>query len=446
MAVRVVQILLTFFICFSLQAKVTLPSVLGSHMVLQQKSFVKFWGSANPTEKITITTSWDTVSYNTVKGSNTIDLEDVMIGEVWRCGGQSNMEWSGLNKLEEAIEESPRANNKQIRFFYVPKLTSYYPQDHIPGARWVVCSPEEMIRFSTIGYFFGKQLQEKLHTPVGLISSCWGGTYAESWTPAYVIENNALIRKGAANRTPHAIRPHENSVAYNAMIFPLTQFPIAGVIWYQGEANVNAHYAYDKLFKGMIDSWIAAWQLDFPFYYVQIAPYKYPFPYIGALLREKQTLSAAHPKTGMVVISDLVPVTLNIHPTKKVGVALRLANLALHDTYGFSDLQPYSPSYSKHTIQDNKVILEFRHAENGLISRGERLTCFEVAGADQRFFPAEARIVKNKVVVSSDSVTSPVSVRFGFSNTAVPNLFSRDGLPVNMFRTDNWEIVTPFMK
>ncbi|MFN5761217.1 MAG: sialate O-acetylesterase [Sphingobacteriales bacterium] len=454
----------------SVQAKVTLPNILGSHMVLQQHSTVKFWGRANPTEKITILPSWDTVSYKIVAngsarwetmiktpasggpysikiiGSNTIVLEDVLIGEVWLCGGQSNMEWSGLNKLEEAIQESPKATNEKIRFFYVPKSTSYHPQDDISDARWVVCTPQEMLRFSTIGYFFGKELNGKLDRPIGLISSCWGGTYAESWSPEYVIENNALIKKGAALRTVHTIRPHENSVAYNAMIYPLTQFAIAGVIWYQGESNVNAHFAYDKLFSGLIDSWRAAWQLDFPFYYVQIAPYKYGFHNVGVLLREKQTKVSTHLKSGMVVISDLVPDTLNIHPTKKVGVALRLANLALRETYGYSDIQPYSPTYSKHTIQKSKITIEFNHAESGLIVVGDNITCFEVAGKDQVFYPAEASIVKNKVVVFSESVAEPVAIRYAFSNTAIPNLFNKEGLPANMFRTDNWEVATPPVK
>jgi sialate O-acetylesterase len=460
--------LLLFHFCVA--ARVTLPAILGSHMVLQQKSMIKFWGSANPTEKITIQASWDTASYKIVAsgnakwevliktpeaggpysiqivGSNTIVLEDVLIGEVWLCGGQSNMEWSGLNKLDEAIKEAPNATNNQIRFFYVPKSTSKYPQDHILNARWIVCSPEEMLRFSTIGYFFGKELQGKLHSPVGLISSCWGGTYAESWTPEYVIENNTLIKRGAAMKSPHTIRPYENTVAYNAMIYPLTQFAIAGVIFYQGEANVNAHFAYEKLFTGLIDAWRAAWQIDFPFYYVQIAPYKYGFYHVGALLREKQTQASAHPKTGMVVVSDLVPDTLNIHPTKKVGVALRLANLALRDTYGFSDIQPYSPRYSNHTIQKNKVTIEFSYAEGGLTYVGDKITCFEIAGEDQVFYRAEASISKNKVVVSCELVPNPIAVRFGFNNTATPNLFNKEGLPVNLFRTDGWPVVTSAVK
>lgn len=467
---RTVMICLFFLFYYSLQAKVTLPNILGSHMVLQQNSMVKFWGRANPTEKITIQPSWDTITYKVVTtgnarweamiktptsggpysikivGSNTIILDDIMVGEVWLCGGQSNMEWSGMNKLEEAIKESPNATNEKIRFFYVPKSTSYFPQDDIPDAKWVVCTPEEMMRFSAIGYFFGKELQGRLNRPIGLISSCWGGTYAESWSPEYVIENNALIKKAAALRTVHAIRPHENSVAYNAMIYPLIQFTIAGVLWYQGESNVNAHFVYDKLFMGLIDAWRAAWQIDFPFYYVQIAPYKYGFHNVGVLLRERQTKVSTHMKTGMVVISDLVPDTLNIHPTKKVGVALRLANLALHDTYGFSDIKPYSPSYSKHSILKNKVTIEFSHAENGLVYVGDKINCFEVAGQDQVFYPAEASIIKNKVVIFSDSVTEPVAIRFAYSNTAIPNLFNKEGLPVNLFRTDNWDVATPAVK
>lgn len=467
-----IPILICFTVLLTWQAvaKVTLPNIIGPHMVLQQKSSVKLWGWSDPNESITIKVGWDTTTYKArgnggarwmvniptpqaggpytiqIIASNTIVLEDVMIGEVWVCGGQSNMEWSGRHRLEESIKEAPNANNTQIRFFYVPKSTSATPQDNTLPARWVVCNPDDMINFSAIGYFYGKELQSRLNSPIGLINSNWGGTPAETWTPEYVIDNVPLIKKGADLTAPAPTRPNTNANAYNAMIYPLTSYDIAGVIWYQGESNTNTYYAYRKLFTGMIDAWRAAWQKDFPFYFVQIAPYRYPFHNVGALLREKQTQVSKHERTGMVVVSDLVPDTLNIHPTKKVEVAHRLAQLALAENYGFKDVRPYSPQYISHSIQKDKVTISFSNTENGFMTTGKKITSFEVAGEDMRFFPAEASIAKNQIVVYSPSVPRPVAVRYGFHNTVTPDLFNKEGLPVNLFRTDDWEMDTSMIK
>jgi sialate O-acetylesterase len=453
----------------NLTAAIRLPNIIGSHMVLQQKSTVKIWGWAAPAEKVIIKTSWDNKTYEattsngakwvsniqtptaggpyqiTISASNTIVLEDVLIGEVWVCGGQSNMEWSGDQSLKETLDEAPNATNTSIHFFYVAKSTSDFPQDNLEG-KWMVCSPEEMKHFSAIGYFFGKNLNQTLHYPIGLINSNWGGTPAETWTPEYVINNVAIIKKGADSLTAADKWPHITSKAYNAMIFPLTNYSIAGVIWYQGESNTNTHFAYEKLFTGMIDAWRHHWNQNFPFYFVQIAPFTYGNKNVGALLREAQTKAANHNGTGMVVITDLIPDTTNIHPTRKIEVAKRLSDLALNKTYGYTTIPCQSPIYQSHTIDKDKISIQFNNADNGLMAKGDIITSFEIASEDKIFLPALAKIIGNTIVVSNKNIKNPVAVRFAFNNTAMPNLFNKEGLPVNLFRTDNWEVNTAPIK
>ncbi|MFN5421821.1 MAG: sialate O-acetylesterase, partial [bacterium] len=304
--------LLVMMSCYFISAfaDVRLPSIIGSHMVLQQKSDVKLWGWSAPAENIVISTSWDTTTYKltatngatwsatiktpaaggphtiTIKGNNQIVLEDVLIGEVWVCSGQSNMEWSGDQNLPQSLAEAPNATNKQIRFFYVPKSTSDHPQDDV-SAKWVVCNPEDMKRFSAVGYFFGKKLNAETGYPVGLINSNWGGTPAEVWTPAEIVNADPELKAAANKITPLAWWPNIEGLTYNAMIYPITNFSIAGAIWYQGESNISAHASYQKLFTSMIDGWRKAWKKQFPFYFVQIAPFAYSDEHInGALLRE----------------------------------------------------------------------------------------------------------------------------------------------------------------
>lgn len=457
---KILFLLPLLFTMIALQAAVRLPSIIGSHMVLQQKSTVKLWGWSAPAENITIKVGWDTTTYKvtasrgarwvaeiktptaggpyniTIKGSNEILLEDVLIGEVWVCGGQSNMEWSADQGLPQSKEESPNATNKQIRFFYVPKSTSSTPQDDVI-AKWVVCSPEDMLHFSAIGYFFGKQINASTGFPVGLINSNWGGTPAEVWTPEEIITHDPDLLHAAEKLSPAAWWPHIRGEAYNAMIYPITQFSIAGAIWYQGESNVGTHFMYKRLFTSMIDSWRKAWGKTFPFYFVQIAPYAYGDTHInGAFLREAQTQSAVHPKTGMVVVSDLVDNVKDIHPKLKKEVAARLANYALSETYGVKGLAYKSPTYASHAVEKGSIRIQFKDVPTTLISKGGELTDFFIAGADGVFVPAKARIEEKTVLVSAKTVKDPLHVRFGFTNTAMPNLFSAEGLPVNLFRTD----------
>lgn len=434
-------------------------------MVLQQESTVNIWGWGNPAEKVQISSSWNlTLSEGTadsggrwkipiptpkaggpysitVQGGNSIVLEDVMIGEVWVCSGQSNMEWSGNHGLQQCKDEAPHANNPNIRFFYIPKTTANYPQDRCEGS-WKVCTPEEMMKFSAVGYFFGKRLHHSLDAPVGLINSNWGGTPAEVWTPRELVLDDSELQVAASQIQPFAWWPKDAGLCYNAMIHPITSYKIAGTIWYQGESNVGTAYAYEKLLTSMIGAWRSAWNDEFPFYFVQIAPYVYGNPNVCALLREAQTQSASYPQTGMVVVSDLVDDIKNIHPNNKRDVGNRLANYALADTYGHTGIAYRSPQYQRMQIEGEKVRIFFDHSETGLISRGGAPEAFFIAGSDRKFLPAKATIDGSTVVVSNEQVNQPVAVRFGFSNTAMPNFFSKEGLPVNLFRTDQFEVST----
>lgn len=456
--------LLFFFITFSIVsfANVRLPAIIGSHMVLQQHSKITIWGWCDPGEKIKLKTGWDTTTYNatgswaarwnielqtpgaggpytiSINGNNSITLDDVMVGEVWVCGGQSNMEMN-VNWGLPYGDEVAKANNSKIRFFYIPRTTSEFPQEDAK-ARWVVCTPDEMKNFSAAGYFFGKKLQENLNAPVGLINSNWGGTPAETWTPAELIQRDPILKKAADSLKPSQWWPAIPGYAYNAMIYPITNYSIAGAIWYQGEANVGTASTYTPLFTTMISSWRKAWKKDFPFYFAQIAPWAgYGDNSSSAFLREAQTKTLALANTGMILTSDLVDDINDIHPKLKKEVGERLADLALSETYGQKNIAYKIPMYKSMQVEKNKVRVYFTNADNGLMSKGP-LTEFYIAGDDKNFVPAEAKIEKNSIVVWSKSVTKPVAVRFGFRNAAMLNLYNKEGVPVNLFRTDDWPV------
>ena len=461
---RVLFALVLIFNVLNSAAIVRLPSILGSHMVLQQKSEVNLWGWCAPAEKVTIKTSWDTITYRTTGGSSakcirkiktpaaggpytktingSIVLEDVMIGEIWLCSGQSNMEWSGDQGLKQSLHEMPNANNQKIRFFYVQKATSDYPQENCTGS-WKVCSPEEMKHFSAVGYFFGKDLQQALNIPIGLINSNWGGTPAETWTPKNELESNPVLIAASKKISPTEWWPTFPGYAYNAMIYPLTNFEISGAIWYQGESNVANYSSYKQLLAKMIGSWRQEWQKDFPFYFVQIAPFSgYGENDYCARQRETLTSCLSIPKTGMAVISDLVEDIKNIHPVNKIDVSARLANIALSETYGITGLNYKFPMYKGMKNEKDKIRIIFDNADNGLIAKDKTISEVYIAGEDRQFQPAMAKIDGNTLIVWNKAIKAPVAVRFGFTNTAIPNLFSKEGLPVNLFRTDNWDVDT----
>ncbi len=452
-------------VCFNAFADIRLPSVLSNNMVLQQQSTVNLWGWSSPGEKVFITTSWGSTVDSTMasgdakwniaiktpaaggpytitfKGNNTIVLDNVLIGEVWVCSGQSNMEWSSLNGLPQIDAELPNSANPNIRFFHIPKTTALTPQDDCVAA-WTECNPETLRSFSAVAYYFGKQLQQQLNVPIGLINTSWGGTPAEVWTPEELVENDPVLKTAAAKIGVTNWWPNAPGRAYNAMIAPITSYDIAGAIWYQGESNTGTASTYKALMTTLIDSWRKDWKKDFPFYYVQIAPFAYGNKNIGALLREAQTQTLTHPNTGMAVITDLVDDVKNIHPLNKKDVGARLAAWALSETYKKEGITYKSPMYRNMEVNKNKAVVYFDNAPNGLILKGpdKRATEFYIAGDDKNFLPADVKIENDHVILSNKQIKNPVAVRFAFSNTAMANIFSREGLPVNPFRTDDWEV------
>jgi sialate O-acetylesterase len=450
----------------ALFAIIRLPPIMSSNMVLQQNEKAGLWGWADPSERFTIACSWTTIvdtviAFNsgkwkakvstpaaggpytiTIKSRrNTIVLENILIGEVWICSGQSNMEMSNTKQIQD---ELPNSRNDKIRLFTVAKKTSEYPQDHCEG-EWVPCNEETLRRFSAAGYFFGKKLHTELNVPIGLIQSAWSGTPVELWEPAEVTDSDPAMKEAATKIRDVTYRPNKPGYIYNAMIYPISNYTIAGTIWYQGEGNTTRAHAYEKMFTGMIGAWRKQFGSEFPFYYVQIAPYTYESTYEAALLMKQQTRSLSYPKTGMVVITDLVDNVKDQHPKNKYDVGLRLANLALAETYRKSIPAPVykSPIYKRMEISKGKINLYFDNAPNGFIIKGDsaKATEFLIAGIDQHFLPAEVKIEKDRVVVSNKEISKPVAVRFSFSNTAMSNLFNKEGLPVVPFRTDNWEVV-----
>ena len=454
-------------LCSGVFANIRLPAVIASNMVLQQQSTINLWGWSAPGEKILITTSWSTITDSTIasgdakwniavktpaaggpysitfKGNNTIVLNNVLIGEVWVCSGQSNMEWSGLNGLPQIDTELPNSANTNIRFFHIPKTTALTPQDDC-AATWTECKPETLKSFSAVAYFFGKQLQQKLNVPIGLINTSWGGTAAEVWTPEELVEKDPELKSAAAKIGATNWWPNAPGRAYNAMIAPVTSFNIAGAIWYQGESNAGTASTYNILMTTLIDSWRKNWNKDFPFYYVQIAPFAYGNKNIGALLREAQTQTLSVPNTGMAVITDLVDDIKDIHPKNKQDVGARLAAWALAETYKKEGITYKSPMYKNMEVNKNKVTVYFSNAYNGLMIKGgdKKATGFYIAGDDKNFLPADVKIEGNHVILSNKQIKNPVAVRFAFSNTAMANIFSAEGLPVNPFRTDDWDVDT----
>jgi len=458
-----------FLVSFSLFADVRLPNILSSNMVLQQKTTTKLWGWASPNEKVKITTSWNSATVEvmaggnanwqtelqtpqaggpysiTFQGQNKITLENIFIGEVWVCSGQSNMEWnynSGIKSIKDEFDQLAKLN---IKLFNIPKTTSNTMQDNCEGT-WTVCDSNTIKKFSAVGFYFGKQLNQDLNVPIGLISSNWGGTPAEVWTPDTLVENNTALKEAAAKNVQSQWWPVNPGFTYNAMIAPIVNFNIAGTIWYQGESNRETSGTYSELINTMVGAWRKAWKNDFPFYYVQIAPFKYDKYNVGALVREAQTKNLALPKTGMVVISDLVSDTLSIHPTNKKDVGARLANLALAETYQLNKPGTKSPLFKSFGVNKSNVLIDFNYAESGLVLKGETPKELFIAGIDQKFYPAKIKIKGNTIQVYSDFVKKHVAVRYQFSNAGIGNLFAKSGLPVAPFRTDNWEIDTSKIK
>ena len=491
-------------------ADVTLPAIFSDHMVLQRHADIRVWGWADAGEEVSVSLGEDTQATTanragqwqvtldarpsgdamdmTITGNNTVTLTDVVMGEVWICSGQSNMQWSFNNNVNDKDAAVAGADYPQIRLITVPRKTAHMPQDDFEG-QWTPCSPESVKPFSAVGYFFGRTLHRELGVPVGLISTNWGGTRVEAWTStgdlkqldaagpvldrwqemceaydpaaAQTRYEKALVKwnqdtakaKAANEKLPRRpgkqadprVSPHHPANLYNGMIAPLVPLSVRGAIWYQGESNVSRAYQYRELFPLMIRNWRRDFQNpDMPFGFVQLAPFNYGGDRGDALpeLWEAQVMTLKNLKNiGMAVTTDIAT-TSDIHPPNKQDVGIRLGLWALATIHG--ERIVYSgPIYQGCERQGSAMSISFTHTGSGLTTAdGQAPDHFTIAGADRVFHAATAEIVGSRIILSCDDVKDPVAVRFAWSNTAEPNLKNKEGLPASPFRTDDWPGVT----
>lgn len=503
-------VLLLIAFCTVAQADVKLPAVIGDNMVLQRAIDVPIWGWADPGEKVTVTLGKQSKSATacdegkwmvrldsmkeggptsmTVAGKNAITVENILIGEVWVCSGQSNMGMS-VRSSNNAEEEIAAADYPEIRLFSVPLVGTQEPQ-YDCGGKWVVCSPETIPNFTAVGYFFGREVYKNIKMPVGLINTSWGGSSCEAWVRRDLLEADPTYtdllasfdkqcaqydpEKAKANyerqraawkvaaakakadgkpapRAPRAPRDprngqHRPANLYNGMILPILPYAIRGAIWYQGESNAGRAYQYRELFPLMINNWRKDWdQGDFPFYFVQLANFMAvkpePTDSAWAELREAQTMTLSCPNTGQAVIIDVGDAT-DIHPKNKQDVGKRLALWALSKDYG-RDLVYSGPMYKSMNKDGGKIVLSFEHVGGGLVAKGDGpLKGFAVAGEDKKFVWADAKIDGDKVVVSCPDVADPVAVRYAWADNPICNLYNKEDLPACPFRTDEWPGIT----
>ncbi|MDF1823913.1 MAG: sialate O-acetylesterase [Verrucomicrobiales bacterium] len=485
------------------EAGLKLPALFGHHMVLQRDMENPMWGWAEPNATVTVSFAGkdiqakaDPEGYWKLKlpslpgsshalqmkitsGSESVILSNIVMGEVWVCSGQSNMQWSVAQSFDSDLEINT-ANFPNIRLITVPQVGTQELQSDFAG-QWEICTPDTVGDFSGVGYFFGRQIHQALGVPIGLIDNAWGGSSAEAWVDRSVLEadpkyadyiaqwekteatfdwdktladwkTKADAAKAAGKPAPRYPRnaltgQHRPGNLWNGVLNPIIGYGIRGAVWYQGESNAGRAYQYDDLFGLMISEWRKAWkQGDFPFYWVQLADYRDEVEKPGesewAELREAQTNTLALPNTGQAVIYDIGE-GRDIHPRNKQTVGKRLARIALAENYGM-EIPYLSPSFDSMEIEGNKAILTFKNVGNTLYTFDTTTALgFAVAGEDKVWHWGNGVIQGNKkVIVTSDAVSNPVAVRYAWSNNPVANLMSREGLPVTPFRTDNWPQIT----
>ncbi|MEI6074064.1 MAG: sialate O-acetylesterase [Verrucomicrobiota bacterium] len=459
-------------------AAVKLPAVFGDNMVLQQQQAVPVWGWADPKARVTVKFAGQTRSTRAdasgkwlvklakmpascmpqalvVESGESITLTNILVGEVWLASGQSNMEKPiGMQRGQQPTlnyeQELAAAIYPQVRIFLVEKELSAKPLDQLLKFQgWQECSSNSLntMHFSAAAYFFGRELHTNLNVPIGLIESSWGGTRVEPWTPPVGFQSVPSLAKVTTpafgtNKIPNTAP----TVLYNAMIAPIAGFGMRGAIWYQGESN-RSDTNYDAKMAALVGGWRQVWhEGPFPFYFVQIAPFKYikdlttysaetdPLPPFWL----SQSRAARHiANAGMIVTTDLVDDLSDIHPRNKKEVGHRLALLALDKTYE-QPVPSTGPAFKQMVVIGNKAFLSFKHLHGGLVSQdGQPLTWFTIAGADRKFVPAEAKIVGDNVVVSAAGVECPKAVRFAWNQIAQPNLVNAAGLPAEPFSTDH---------
>lgn len=479
-------------------AEVTLPKMLSSHMVLQRGRPIHFWGWADSGEQVTATLRGATASAKadevghwslylppeqaggpyqvTIAGSNTIVLDDVMIGDVWFASGQSNMQmplagFPGSAVLTNGAEEIRNATQPSLRLLRIPDIASPYPQQDQP-ATWTLCTPETAADFSAVAYFFGREIAQREHVTVGLIDSSWGGTPGEAWIsmdsigsdaalmPVFAewahvsddyVDDERIIAKekredaaaSAAGRTApeHPWHPDLDSWdpawLYNGMVAPAINYPIKGVIWYQGETNSAVERAamYRRILPALITDWRKQWEEgNFPFLFVQISSYTSTPEEDWAVVREAQRRTLSLADTGMAVTIDIGDPG-NVHPSDKQDVGHRLALAARALAYG-ERVEYSGPDFRGSNADAGRIRVWFDHAVSGLVAKGGALTGFEIAGEDKKFVPAAASIEGESVVVSSPAVPDPMFVRYGWANSPTVNLFNGDGLPASPFTSE----------
>jgi sialate O-acetylesterase len=487
-------IALTVALSVKARADVTLPSLLADHVVMQRGVPVHVWGMAAPHEAVSVTFRGETKAGTAdedgrwsvflspgeaggpfqlrIKATNTIVLDDILVGDVWVASGQSNMEFP-MTGLVNPQAEIAAAQYPKIRLFLVKHKPADYPLENIESKGWAACTPETVADSSAVAYFFARHLQQKLGVPIGLIESSWGGTAAESWTSLHALAADASLMPVFAARAKtldeesttvlHQQREEREfqqalaqakadgkplpwrqwhpdfaawapAALYNGMIAPLTPFAIRGVIWYQGEANASPDRAslYARLFQTMIRDWRNAWgEGDFPFLFVQIANWNTEPGELWPDVRNAQRQALALKNTGMAVTIDIGDPD-DIHPKNKQDVGLRLALAARAITYG-EKIEWSGPLYRQVTQEEHALRVWFDHA-GGLMAKGATVTGFEVAGADGKYSVAEAKIEGTSVVVSSPAVPTPISVRYGWAANPACNLFNKEGLPASPFQ------------
>jgi sialate O-acetylesterase len=449
-----------------------LPSILSDHMVLQADKSARIWGWAHEGKTITVEIAgqkkqvdagaegrWQVMldpmasggpyemSVND-SGTGALTVRDILVGDVWLCSGQSNMQFK-VHESENAAAAIAEADIPEIRLFTTGFYAPEVPQEDLEG-QWLVCRPETARAFSAVGYFFGKEIHQQLKIPVGLIHSSQGATAAEYWTPMDALRSDPELadivhRYENMAKDPRGWDMHLPSGLYNGKIAPLTPLSMKGIIWYQGETNGKKGYQYRTLFPVLIQSWRKAWGEDLPFYFVQLANHyearQKPVEEPWAELREAQSMALSLPDTGMAVAIDLGEAK-NIHPKKKEPVGHRLALWALAKTYG-KDVVFSGPLYDSNEKQGNAIRVKFKYIGGGLEAKGGTLQQFAIAGADQKWVWAEAVIDGDTVVVSSPQVSEPVAVRYAWANNPEgANLYNQEGLPASPFRTDDWPGVT----
>ena len=449
------------------QAEVKLPSVFDDHMVLQQGQKLPIWGWADPGESVTVSVAgqtkktkagkdgaWDVhlkplkasktpVAFS-VKGSNSIEFEDVLVGEVWLCSGQSNMEWR-VSQSDNPKEEIAAAKHPLIRHIKIPHRPSATPEKDVTPERggWEVCSPETVGSFTGVGYFFARNLLGELDVPIGLLGCNWGGTRIEPWTTPSGFRSVPALKDIAdkldtfPQKRDNGSINHQSALAlHNGMISPINPYGIRGALWYQGESNNGEGMLYYEKKKALINGWRDIWNnKKMPFYFVQLAPYKYggePTRLAGIWQAQLETLKVPH--TGMAVTTDIGNIR-DIHPRNKQEVGRRLALWALTKDYGKKGIEYSGPLFKSARFRKDTAIVRFTHADGLKSTNGKALSHWEVAGEDEKFAAAQAEIKGSTVVARSDTVKKPKFVRFGYHQEAEPNLANGAGLPASPFTT-----------